>query len=441
MEEKEFYLIIRPVVGSETAPKFAVSVSEEVPTYEGGWSAQAFTEEEAKADAAFSHLFSLDYQDPRLNRLTSNPSLLSIHDFAFNLRRLLVPGRANARQYRELGEYLYNLVLADKSLSSQKLAEALSKVRSQSNTVLIVRLVLGGSFISTIPWENIDYPPENKFLALVPEVRMIRWLPSHVTWRRQKVVLPLKVLLVDCRKEEESGSFDPATLTPSLNFGGILEAEVLRYDGQALVKALSEKVFHVVHFFAQVEASADVPYLTLYEYAKIPIAFGMQSLTSLLYGSSVRLLTLTPLSHGAPWNVNFFGARLQEAGVPAVLTTQVEPSSEGFADFVQTMYSSLAKGLPVDEALNLGQQKLASRPADPVGAFALFMNSRDNQLFELVNRKEKEEEAWRDSVLNAVQQIVNVAGSKTIGLEVEDLLKSPEFENFLTETKAKSEGA
>ena len=441
MEEKEFYLIIRPVVGSETAPKFAVSVSEEVPTYENGWSAQAFTEEEATTDAGFSHFFSLDYMDPRLERLTSNPSLRSRHDIGFNLLRLLLPRRTNARQYRELGEYLYNLVLADKSISSQKLAEALSKARSQSNTVLIVRLVLGGSFISTIPWENLYYPPENKFLALVAGVRMIRWLPSHVTWRRQKVVRPLKVLLVDCRQEEESGSFDPATLTPSLNLGGILEAEVLSYNGKALVKALSEKVFHVVHFFAQVEASADVPYLTLFEYTKIPITFGMQSMTSLLYGSSVRLLTLTPLSHGAPWNVNFFGARLQEAGVPAVLTTQVEPSREGFAEFVQTMYSSLAKGLPVDEALNLGQQKLASRAADPVGAFALFMNSRDNQLFELVNRKEKDEEAWRDSVLNAVQQIVNVAGSKTIGLEVEDLLKSAEFENFLTETKAKSEGA
>jgi hypothetical protein len=168
----------------------------------------------------------------------------------------------------------------------------------------------------------------------------------------------------------------------------------------------------------------------------------MQSLTSLLYGSSVRVLAVTPVSSkGTPWDVNLFGARVQETGVPAVLTTQVEPSNESFSDFIQMMYSSLAKGLPIHDALSNAQQRLAVRPSEPLGAFALFLNTRDNQLFKLVLPEEKEAQAWRDAVLNAVQQIVNVAGSKTIGMELEGYLDSPEFEQFVDQTKTKAEGA
>jgi hypothetical protein len=437
VEDSVLYLVIRPVVGGETEAKFTVSVSEQVPSYEDGWSNQAISEEEANADAGFSHVFTLDYDDARLQRLTNNSSLLS--NLSYRFRFLFAPDKTYAKQYRELGTYLYNLLFAD--TAGLALSAAIGKAREQGNKVTL-RLVLGSAIINTIPWENVYYPPEDKFLALLPEVRMLRWMPSHVTWSRQKVVLPLRVLLVDCRHEEDSAAFDPASLKPSLDLNGILEAEVLRYDGNDLVKALSEKVFHVVHFFAEVESSADVPYLTVYEYKKIPIVFGMRSLTSLLYGNSVRLLTLTPLpSKGTPWNVNFFGARLQETGVPAVLTTQVEPSAEGFADFIKVMYSSLAEGLAIDQALSNAEQKLALRPSDPIGAFALFLNTRDNQLFELVNPEVKEAEAWRDSVLNAVQQIVNVAGSKTIGREIEKLMESPEFDNLLTQTKSKAEGA
>src|SRR5258708_26433849 len=178
---------MRPVVGTEAGPKTAVIVSELVPNYEGGWTNQVITEDEAKADAGFSHLFTLDYDDVRLQPLMNNLSLLSLRDLSYKFRLLFTRDR-NAKQYRELGDYLYNLVFAAKG--GLALTAAIGKARNEGTT-LILRLVVGGAIINTIPWENIYYPPEDKFLALVPEVRMLRWFPSHLTWRRQKVVLPL----------------------------------------------------------------------------------------------------------------------------------------------------------------------------------------------------------------------------------------------------------
>jgi hypothetical protein len=357
----------------------------------------------------------------------------------------LLRGEGPADERRRIGEFLYHQLFL--KAAGEKLDKAIADARDPSveGDEVKLRLILDSPYLSIVPWECMYYPRQDEYLALVSEVALARFQPSQVNWRRHAVALPLRVLLVDSRSDWQATEYDLKLVLKHLEpYGDKLVVDLIRHPTMdSLRERLIGGEFHVVHFFAHVESEASGPYLVLPDEQGEGWYRGyfMQELRH-LFAHSVRLLVLTPFEDmGRTWLGNLIGARAEEIGVPAVVTTQIELSGSQLADFAQAFYPALAEGQPVDRAAAAAQSALAHKGKGPVGAVALFLSTRDADaaVFDLVDEttpsaKDVAGVPSRDSVIDVIRQAVSVTGgSAVIGAEIDQLGDSDELDGYLEE--------
>jgi hypothetical protein len=441
MSERNLYVEVRPLYESPEEARFGVFVSEEglprgVPSFYG-------MEPKSIANTpGFSHSF--DWNPETVNRRL--PGLIRgvvggfLEQMAQGLRRLLAR-EPLAGERREIGMILYEAIFREKA--REKLEKAITDARAKEGEIKL-RLVLGSPSLNVIPWECLYYPPDNRYLVLLPEVSFSRFQPVDVAWRRLTLNPPLRVLLVDGRPRTPERLFGLPPLMDKLSQAeDKLEVDVIRPSGQNdLEEHLIGGDIHVVHFFAHMELQTNVAYLVLPEEGAGRIhdrAYRIRDLGYLFLGSDVRLLILTPcLPPDNMWLGNLIGARVEELGIPAVLTTQMGLSDSQTADFAENLYVALAEGQAVDRAVADAQRQLARSPRDPIGAFALFLSTPDGELFDLKTADEVHEAdvaATRDSIISVIQQVGSVtSGSQVTGVSIDELWDSDAFDTYLEES-------
>jgi hypothetical protein len=276
--------------------------------------------------------------------------------------------------------------------------------------------------LAQFPWELIH--DGNTHLVPVKEgVELTRYVTFATPPSPLRTKLPLKILLISPRPVGDAAL--PDRLEQEALLAGL---EALHQDGQLIIKKLDQptwgsledrlnnETFDIIHFdghgsFARVcpacqtahypgtqictECKSDMSDVTPEGYLHFEDNKHRLDLVStadikiVLANSQTRLMVLTACASGVVQGVSIFNGvapGLIQAGVPAIVAMQGSPPVEIAVKFVKRFYESLAKGVPIPEAVNRG--RLTIYRDKPVSWFmpVVYLRSSDEsfgQLFHL----------------------------------------------------------
>jgi hypothetical protein len=254
--------------------------------------------------------------------------------------------------------------------------------------------------LERLPWELL-YDPQDDYLALTPDLTLVRYLEAPMPQTPLEVDLPLRVLIV-------AGAPEGLDLDDEIN--GIVEATAdlvaqnrLHIDvlKDASVDKIYERLFlgqkqrrqiHVVHFLGHGDApSAGAPARLLLhneEGRPMPIEIG-QIWRMLRRIESLRLIWLNSCSGAVGKEGALYGplasaaARFVAAGLPAVLANQLRISDNVARKLARTFYTSLAEGSPIDVALSEARFRVSwtERNSLEWATPVIYMRAPDGVLF------------------------------------------------------------
>lgn len=260
---------------------------------------------------------------------------------------------------------------------------------------LRIRLRIGTPALARLPWELLYDPQARRHLALSDATPVVRH-PEVARAIRPLAVGSLSILAVaaspsdlprldlaeERRRLERSLADVPGRMRPSLTWREDLPAE-------ELLHVLREGAFNIIHFAGHGDFDE--------EHGEGLLAMtGRDGRKELLHAHtlgevladhrSLRLVVLNACegaASGARDRLSSIAASLLAMGVPAVLAMQAPVQDEDAIAFSEELYGALARGLPIDAAVNLGRKRLALREPE-LGAWAnpvLFLRAESGALF------------------------------------------------------------
>lgn len=253
--------------------------------------------------------------------------------------------------------------------------------------------------LAPVPWELLYDPEEGQFLALMPDVVLLRCPPELATpLDPLRIDGPLRVVVVlasparypQINLDRELRWIQEALKGPIER--GHVVLEVIR--GAGTLDKLRERLrtpLHILHILCHgdIDTARAEGHLVFED----PTGDAEKVSAELLrlqiqkQRGQARLVVLNACLGALPAGNDPFssvGAALIRGGVPAVVAMQFEIPEESAADLTRVLYAELAAGTPVDLALDEARLTLYGRDtarldwAVPV----LFTRSNDAALFE-----------------------------------------------------------
>lgn len=222
-----------------------------------------------------------------------------------------------------------------------------------------LRLVLGPTEVSRLPWELLH--DGHNFLATDARLALSRYIPVPEP-RLTPVVARLSVLLATASPQSPGLSPIPAAEVQELEdaIGAAADVTVLRHcTAVTLADAIASSEFHVVHYLGHGAPGA----LLLEDANGQPAPLIDRALGQMLFGQAARLVVLSACS-SAQANGGVFagvGPALIRTRVPAVVAMQYEFVQLSTAQtFNRRFYAELAKGTPVDLAVNRARSEISA---------------------------------------------------------------------------------
>lgn len=294
---------------------------------------------------------------------------------------------------QRVGEKLFRAVFNDEIYTNYNSSRLLA--RDRGNAGLRVRLNLLGENLEGLPWELL-YDPREDYLALTPDISLLRYLDAPTPARPATVDGPLQVLMVaghagglDLQAEIAGVQQAIAPLAEQR----LLELNVLQQATiEDFFRAFDKQPYHIVHFLGHGEApTLDRPaYLVFTNVDGSPQDVPIDSVWRVLRrAESLRLIWLNSCSGAVGAGNTLAGplasaaARLVSVGVSAVVANQLRISDTAAQRLARDFYENLARRDPVDTAL--AKARLAVSVSDlsslewatPV----LYMRAPDGVLF------------------------------------------------------------
>ncbi len=240
------------------------------------------------------------------------------------------------------------------------------------------------------------YDPGDDYLALTPNLSLVRYLRAPTPVRPLQIDGPLRVLLMAGSSAgldlaDEIGSIQ--RITKPLVESQRLVVDVLeRTSLDSLYEKFSRGRYHIVHYLGHGEApDADTPaQLLLYDDRGEPAAVDItQVWRTLRRSETLRLIWLNSCEGAVGQPGALIGplasaaARFVAAGVPAVLANQLRISDDAARKLAHTFYSQLSDGAPVDVALAEARVKVSVSAQFPIewATPVLYMRAADGILF------------------------------------------------------------
>ncbi|MCU0493933.1 MAG: CHAT domain-containing protein [Chloroflexaceae bacterium] len=292
---------------------------------------------------------------------------------------------------QKVGEKLFQAVFNEQIYTLYNSSRLLA--RDRGNAGLRVRLNLLDESLESLPWELL-YDPREDYLALLPDVSLVRYMDAPTPARPARVDGPLRVLMVagdgdglDLRTELDGVK---KALTPLTEQGLLHLDELPRASIDDLFQAVSKTTYHIIHFLGHGEApSADAPARLTFTAEGAPQEVPIDSVWRVLRrAESLRMIWLNSCSGavggGLTGPLASAAARLVSVGVSAVLANQLRISDTAAIRLARNFYENLARREGVDTAL--AKARLAVSISDlsslewatPV----LYMRAPDGVLFE-----------------------------------------------------------
>lgn len=307
--------------------------------------------------------------------------------------KMIENGLDNEEFIKETGRSLFEALFTKSVLGIFE--ASLSRSRQAERKGVRIRLTVDDSEMASWPWELLYDAERNLFLANSEETTLSRYLHVREPQRLIRSRSPLRVLVVISSPagvpkldvEEEERLIGNA-LQGLINVGHV-QVEVSRDSTLlGLRRILDGEGFNVVHFVGHGEFEKDKGLLALKGTHGDVRWVDDEQFANLFLGSKHVGLIILNSCQGAKQSTNrSFGGMapaLVQRGIPAVVAMQYPISDSTAKLFSQEFYAYLAKGYPVDVAVQktrnaIYMEKPGQRDfATPV----LFMRARDGRVFE-----------------------------------------------------------
>jgi formylglycine-generating enzyme required for sulfatase activity len=310
--------------------------------------------------------------------------------------RRLEEGNADEAFLREFGARLFEGVFAGDVASV--LRDSLGQARGRGKG-LRVRLRLEPPELAALPWEYAYDAEADFFLALSPEVPLVRYVPMRGSTRPTAVTPPLRVLVVISSPGD----------APPLDVGrekGIIGAALRERIDQGLVQlrildhgvvadinqAMRDFRPHIFHFIGHGMFNAQGAYVLLEDGAGGSLPMDERAFREFFLGApDTRVAVLnacqTATTSSAQPLVGL-APRILQRNLSAVVAMQYPMPDQAALIFSREFYRSLALSYPVDAAISEARKGIfleLGGDAQDWGAPVLFLRADDGQLFDFTS--------------------------------------------------------
>lgn len=299
---------------------------------------------------------------------------------------------------REMGEALFAAMFSGAALHQLNATlDAFALAREQG-----VRLRMdfsGAPELAALPWEFLCHPERGFFLALSPDLTIVRYVQTPEPVRSLHVEPPLRILAMACSPhdlEPLDVAHERESLQASLT--RLIDARMVEIDWapantlHAVTTLLDQRDYHIFHFmghgaFLQDADQRNTGYLLFEDATGAAAPVSAERLGQALR-RSVRL-ALINACEGAVGALNNpssgVATSLLAQGVPAVVAMQFSISDTIAIPFAGEFYSAIAIGLPVDAAMTSARRNVWAR-FEGSGEWAtpvLFLRTLDGNIFDV----------------------------------------------------------
>ncbi|HUS14729.1 MAG TPA: CHAT domain-containing protein [Chloroflexia bacterium] len=279
-----------------------------------------------------------------------------------------------------LGSLLFNALFQDAIGAAYR--EARGRARATGTAVRIV-LTSASAAVAGLPWEFVYDPSLRHFLALTPDVRLTRSLPTLRPLHPPPGRLPVRVLLGVAGPTTYAGqrlfgldvaaerALMDAALAPLVQAGSLEVHTVNLAQPNDLLAAVRRTAPHIFHYIGHGGVDHGQPLLLCGPAGGASVPLTAAQLAATLSLAPELQVVLLNCCWGGQASVqgDLFGLApaLSEAGIPAVIGWQTAISDQSAPWLAARLYEELARGATIDEALT-------------VARLALYANSRVERL-------------------------------------------------------------
>jgi len=319
----------------------------------------------------------------------------TIEVFQFLLQSARIQRRA---ELEVLGRHLFDGLFNDRILSCFE--QSMSAVKDKRCLRIQLRFDKDAAEMASWPWEYLYYEPENGrgfFLSTQTDLVLSRYIP---TLKPRKPLAPeerpLRILVVVSQPDD----LEPVVAEPVIEaiqkLAGSAEAPLIRIERcdkptiDNLLKAIEDAKPHVLHFIGHGRYNEEEKQgeIALLKYDEKSAAWcGDKAFAEYFVNLKAvpRLVLLHMCESGTvEFRANFAGMapQLILAKVEAVVAMQYCIPNNAAISFSRAFYAELAKGDPVDGAVQMGRWRITiddpkSYDSRIFGTPVLYMHSRD----------------------------------------------------------------
>jgi hypothetical protein len=318
-----------------------------------------------------------------------------VGDWIKQARITRLSGSAELREARIFGGALFERLFTGEVLASFRT----SRKALPPSQRLRVRLRLPDE-LTTLPWELLYDKRDNQFLALAPDLTLVRYPELPVALARPAIRGPIHVVAILASPNDEN--YPPINLDRELRRietalkeqikQGRVALDIIRgRDTLGQLRARLRRPIHILHILCHGdldhEAGEGVLLFEDADGAADPINAELLRIQLQKQSGQTRLVLLNACLGALPASDDAFsgvGAALLRGGVPAVIAMQFEIAEDAAAELTRIFYAEIALGTPADLAMAEARTHLYGRYptrldwAIPV----LFMHVDDGVLFE-----------------------------------------------------------
>ncbi|MGC9395669.1 MAG: tetratricopeptide repeat protein [Anaerolineae bacterium] len=320
-------------------------------------------------------------------------------------------------QIRLLGTVLRDLILPGSI--RERLRDSLRIVRERGQR-LRVRLIIEGPQLRSLPWEylylppsgDVDAPDEPSFLALQPDVSIVR---HEAIGLRERVIVknrPYRILSTSALltpQETQELSMRQDAIEQVLQTPGepSFEYHRLKHATRESLKAMLQEPTDIFHFTGCGDFDKGSVTILLEQEDRLasdPIE--ARAFTKMLHDAHVRLAVLnayqTPnASESDPWAS--IAAELIRTGIAAVITNRFPLESENAHIVLEELYKGVLNGQIIDETIANARRAIYQRTGFTQRDWAslvLYLRIEDGIIFPKTFKSDEQQQTSERQIIN-----------------------------------------
>ena len=299
---------------------------------------------------------------------------------------------------KDFGKKLFDFALSGEVLAQLRACQRAAKSQQQAGVRLRLRIL--DPELAGLPWEYLYDAQLRDFIALDPNMPLVRYLYHSYAAVPLSVMPPLRILAMvaapinlqklDIEREKQHVEQAVAALQRS----GRIELIWIEGEGALdLQSALRKGPWHIFHFIGHgdFDLLRDEGYLVLCnpgsKQAEPLYATQLARLLS-AQNHNLRFVLLNACESARGSKNDIFSstaATLINRDIPAVLAMQYSITDDAATIFAQKLYASIAEGLPIDRSVAEARNALSLADSQNLewGVPVLHMRSPDGNFFNI----------------------------------------------------------